>query len=104
MHVQKEAGILERGMQVLKQAINSLLGQREEDKSEHQVAALPLALHLSIEHSPDGNVETSGPVSAAKLSAAPAVAARAFVLKGYQYCHHHRILPSSQLSHPLRWY
>ena len=36
MHVQKEAGILERGMQALKQAITSLLGQRGEDKPEHQ--------------------------------------------------------------------
>ena len=52
MPVQKEASILERGTQALKQAINSLLGQREEDKPEHKVAALTLALELSIEHSP----------------------------------------------------
>ena len=45
MHVQKEAGILERGMQALKHAISSLLGQRDEDKPERQVAALLLALH-----------------------------------------------------------
>lgn len=48
MHVQKEAGILERGMQAIRQAIGSLLGQCDEDKPEHQVGALILALALSM--------------------------------------------------------
>ena len=46
VHVQKEAGILERGMQAIRQAISSLLGQRGEDKPEHEVCSLILALSL----------------------------------------------------------
>ena len=38
VHVQKEAGILERGMQALRHAISSLLGQGEkEEQPEDQV-------------------------------------------------------------------
>ena len=40
VHVQKESGILERGMQALKQAISGLLGQGGGEKPDDQVGCL----------------------------------------------------------------
>ncbi len=71
MHVQKEAGILERGMQALKQAITSLLGQCEEDKPEHQVRSTAacfssVRMSSSSEGSTDGLVDSLAMLSSAQ--------------------------------------